>query len=221
MNTREFKKKLELDVAKLELRMKLDKNSDAASKLINKRILLKRLEQLCDTRSMEYRNFSTSVSVIKSNGSKEAKGNTLTGRPIVFNKRTDLGSFDEIIDPEALKNTDLKDVRFLINHNMDMIPLARSRKDNAKNTMQLSVDKEGLLIQVNLDLENNADAKSLYSAIKRDDLSGMSFAFSVGNDSWENTESDHPTRRIKSIKRVVEVSAVTFPAYPQTTIQAK
>ena len=53
----------------------------------------------------------------------EEHGHFLTGRPIVYDQRSDLGWFDEIIDAGALDYTDLKDVRFLINHNTDMIPL--------------------------------------------------------------------------------------------------
>lgn len=153
--------------------------------------------------------------------SNEEHGAYLAGRAIVYGQRTDLGYCDEIIEPGALDNTDLKDVRFLVNHNTDMIPLARSRNNNANSTMQLSVDEEGLAIRADLDIENNADAKTLYSAVNRGDLSGMSFMFTVDEDSWEDVESDHPTRHIRSIGNVFEVSAVTFPAYSQTTLQAR
>lgn len=148
-------------------------------------------------------------------------GHIITGRPIVYNSRTDMGWFDEIIEPGALNNTDLTDVRFLVNHDTSMIPLARSRKNTANSTMQLMTDNEGLSIRVNLDIENNSDAKSLYSAVKRGDISGMSFMFGVDSDEWEDLESDHPTRHIKDISTVVEVSAVTFPAYQATEIQAR
>ena len=72
-----------------------------------------------------------------------------------------------------------------------------------------------------MDVENNADARSLYSAIERGDISGMSFMFGVDDEEWENLDSDYPTRHIKSISTVVEVSAVTFPAYEATTISAR
>ena len=151
----------------------------------------------------------------------ETHGNVLTGRPIVFGQRTDLGWYDEIIEAEALADTDLRDVRFLVNHNTDMIPLARSRNNNENSTMQMTVGTEGMDIRVDLDVENNADAKSLYSAVSRGDISGMSFMFIVDKDSWDDVDSDHPTRRIRSIKSVLEVSAVTFPAYTQTSITAR
>ena len=151
----------------------------------------------------------------------ETHGNVLTGRPIVVGQRTDLGWYDEIIEAEALADTDLRDVRFLVNHNTDMIPLARSRNNNENSTMQMSVGTEGMDIRVDLDVENNADAKSLYSAVSRGDISGMSFMFIVDKDSWDDVDSAHPTRRIRSIKSVLEVSAVTFPAYTQTSITAR
>lgn len=151
----------------------------------------------------------------------EEHGTYITGRPIVFDALTDIGPWNEVIDKGALDETDLKDVRFLVNHNTDMIPLARSRNNNANSTMQMSVDEEGMGIRVDLDTENNADARSLYSAVSRGDITGMSFMFSVEEDKWEAVDTDHPTRHILSIRRVFEVSAVTFPAYAQTSIQTR
>lgn len=146
---------------------------------------------------------------------------TITGRPIVYNSRTDLGFFDEIIEAGALNNTDLTDVRFLVNHDISKIPLARSRRNNGNSTMLLTVDAEGMGIRVDLDTENNSEARALYSAVERGDISGMSFMFGVRGEQWENLESEHPTRRITDISTVVEVSAVTFPAYNATTINAR
>lgn len=152
----------------------------------------------------------------------EERGDYIEGRAIVYDQRTDLGWYDEIITNGALKDTDLRDVRLLVNHNTDMIPLARSRNNNANSTMQLSViDGEGMDIRANLDTPNNADAAALYSATKRGDISGMSFMFTVDKDRWEDIDTEHPTRYIESIRRVFEVSAVTFPAYEQTTLEAR
>ena len=166
---------------------------------------------------MEIRNLEFDVRADQN----EEHGTFITGRPIVFDARTDIGPWDEIIDRGALDETDLKDVRFLVNHNVDMIPLARSRNNNANSTMQMSVDENGMGIRVDLDVENNADARSLYSAVQRGDITGMSFMFSVDKDTWDEVDSDHPTRHIRSIRRVLEVSAVTFPAYAQTSIQTR
>lgn len=143
------------------------------------------------------------------------------GRPIVYDSRTDLGWFDEVIERGALNGADLRDVRFLVNHDISKIPLARSRNNNANSTMQLMPDDEGMAIRVNLDVLNNSDARNLYSAIERGDITGMSFMFSIDSEEWENLESEHPLRRIKRISNVVEVSAVTFPAYESTSISVR
>lgn len=146
----------------------------------------------------------------------------LSGRPIVYNSRTNLGYFDEIIEQGALDNTDLTDVRFLINHDTSRIPSARSRRNNGNSTMQFTVDQEGLKIDwVKLDVKNNEQSRALASAVKRGDITGMSFMFILDEDGyeWQNLETDHPTRVIKRISSVIEVSAVTFPAYEATSIE--
>lgn len=167
-------------------------------------------------KELEQRAYSFEVRAEETEG-----GHIITGRPIVYNSRTDLGWFDEIIDSGALNNTDLTDVRFLINHDVSKIPLARSRRNNGNSTMQLSVDEMGMGIRVTLDTENNSEARALYSAVQRGDISGMSFMFGVRGETWDNLDSDHPIRHITDISTVVEVSAVTFPAYDSTEINAR
>lgn len=149
-------------------------------------------------------------------------GRIITGRPIVYGAETDLGFFREIIDQGALDEADLTDVRFLVNHNTNMIPLARSRRNNGNSTMKMSVDMMGLnLDYVKLDTENNMDARALYSAVERGDLTGMSFMFTIEDEEWQDLDTDSPLRRIKKIGKVYEVSAVTFPAYEATEINAR
>lgn len=166
---------------------------------------------------MEVRKFTFKIRAENS----ETYGDHITGQPILYNSVTDLGSFNEVIEVGALKNSDLKDVRFLVNHNIDMIPLARSRNNNENSTMQMSVDESGMKIRVNLDTENNSEARSLYSAVKRGDIDGMSFMFTIDDDEWIDQKSEHPLHRIKKIGKVFEVSAVTFPAYEEATISAR
>ena len=157
----------------------------------------------------------------------EEHGHFLTGQPIVYGTETELyhpirGRFIEVIDDGALTDTDLKDVRFLVNHNTDMIPLARSRNNNENSTMQLMVvPGVGMMIRVDLDTENNAEARSLYSAVERGDISGMSFMFTVDKEHWEDARGELPVRHVRSIARVLEVSAVTFPAYETSSIQTR
>lgn len=168
-------------------------------------------------KALEKRSYSFEV-----RAEQGERGSRITGRPIVYNSRTDIaGLFDEVIEEGALNDADLRDVRFLVNHDLSKIPLARSRNNNGNSTMQLRVDSAGMEIDVDLDTENNADARALYSAVSRGDITGMSFMFAVGDEEWDNIDTDHPTRRIKEISSVVEVSAVTFPAYASTSINAR
>jgi HK97 family phage prohead protease len=150
----------------------------------------------------------------------EEHGTFITGTPIVFEQKTDLGFCDEVIARTALDGTDLKDVRFLIGHDTSMVPLARSRNNNENSTMQMTITERGMEIRVDLDVAGNPRAAELYSAVKRGDISGMSFMFTVDKDSWDDADSDHPTRTVEHIRRVFEVSAVAFPAYEGTDIQA-
>lgn len=151
----------------------------------------------------------------------EETGNTIIGRPIVYDQKTNLGYFEEVIERGALTGANLKDVLFFVNHDINKIPLARSRNNNKNSTMQLRVDNQGLEIEAKLDVENNTEAKNLYSAISRGDITGMSFMFNIDEEEWENLDSDLPLRHIKKISLVREVSAVCFPAYEATSINAR
>ena len=87
--------------------------------------------------------------------------------------------------------------------------------------MQLILDEEGLGIRADLDIENNAEARALYSAVERGDITGMSFMMIGIKDRWEGARSEHPLRHITAIERIGEVSAVNFPAYAQTSIESR
>nr|DAL36020.1 MAG TPA_asm: prohead serine protease [Caudoviricetes sp.] len=150
------------------------------------------------------------------------EGNHITGRPIVYNAPTIVGGiFREVFEPGALNKTDLKDVPLLVGHDRSAIPVARSRRNNGNSTMQLTPGPEGLDIDASLDVANNDQAKALYSAVKRQDISGMSAAFTVEEEEWTELDTDMPTRHIRSVSKVYEVSAVTFPAYEQTSLVAR
>lgn len=158
---------------------------------------------------------------IRADKDDEKRKGVITGRPIVYESKTDLGFFDEIIARGALDGAKLTDVRFLVNHDLSKIPLARSRNNNENSTMQLSPDKDGMSIRVDLDTENNSEARALYSAVERGDITGMSFMFSIKDEEWDGLDTEHPTRTVKAIGEVLEVSAVTFPAYESTEITAR
>ena len=165
---------------------------------------------------LEKRNFDFKIRTEDSE-----KGKKISGRPVVYESKTDLGFFDEIIAAGALNETDLRDVRFLVNHDLSKIPLARSRRNNGNSTMQLFPVLEGLDFEAFVDVERNAQARELVSAIEREDITGMSFMFSIDSEEWDDLKSDHPTRRILKIGTIVEISAVTFPAYDETFINAR
>lgn len=154
---------------------------------------------------------------------KRADGvNTIAGSPIVYSSPTDIGGwFREIIEPGALDGADLKDVPLLVNHNDMMIPVARSRRNNANSTMRLIVTDRGLDIEADLDTERNETARALYSAIERTDITGMSFMFRIKDERWEDLDTDYPTRHIEKFEAIGEVSAVTHPAYEATAIYAR
>nr|DAI40632.1 MAG TPA: prohead serine protease [Caudoviricetes sp.] len=147
----------------------------------------------------------------------EAGGMILTGTPIVFDQPTTIntpdGSYTEIIAAGALDGCDLSDSRLLWAHDDKRVPLARTPR-----TMTFNVDAKGL--HMTAQLPDTEEARSVYEAIKRRDVQGMSFAFVVapGGDEWS---ADGTTRTINKISKVLEVSAVNFPAYPTASIEAR
>lgn len=147
----------------------------------------------------------------------------IEGYPIVFNQRTAIGNFFfEEIDSHALDNADLSDIKFMVNHDDGMIPLARHRRGK-RSTMDINIDDAGLHITTRLDIEKNETARALCSAVDRGDIEDMSFAFGVevSGDEWFDLDKPMPIRRITKISRVFEVSAVNDGAYAQTSIYAR
>jgi len=141
----------------------------------------------------------------------------IEGRAIVFDQATTIndpvGCYTEIIERGALDNADLSDVRLLFNHDLNRVPLARTPK-----TMTLKVDPVGMTIRATL--PNTESAREVYESVKRSDLSGMSFAFKVpeGGDHYDPKTN---TRTISKIEKVYECSIVQFPAYAQTSVEAR
>ena len=150
------------------------------------------------------------------------EGNVVEGHAAVYDQKVSIGDwFYEIIQKGAFDRTDLSDVALFLNHKWDDLPLARSRKSIPNSTMKVGPDDRGLFMSAGLDVENNTNARALVSAIKRQDVTGMSFAFIIGDEEWKDLDTKMPTRLIKSISKVIEVSAVTHPAYDTTDIGAR
>ena len=130
------------------------------------------------TESKETRSFICEVRAEQN----EEHGTYIIGTPIVYEQKTDMGWYEEVIDARALDDCDLKDVRFLVGHNTQGIPLARSRNNNEHSTMQLIPRMAQMDVRADLDIENNVEAKALWSASGRGEISGMSFIMIVDRD---------------------------------------
>lgn len=149
-----------------------------------------------------------------------AEENEIVGNPVVCGARTQMYDYIEVIEPGALVEADISDVLLTVNHNLNDIPLARSKGGQPGETMQLTVDNYNCNITAQLDVENNPQARALHSAVARGDITGMSFMFHVKEDTWER-ENDVLVRHIQKIDKIIDVSAVTIPAYPLTSISAR
>jgi len=142
---------------------------------------------------------------------------TIEGVPIVFDVPAVIddpaGKYTEIIQRGALDGADLSECRLFYNHDMNRVPLAKS-----PHTMRFEATPQGL--QMTAELPDTEAAREVYTAVKRGDLSGMSFAFKVppGGDSYDRASN---TRTIHRIEKVYEISIVPFPAYPKTSVEAR
>lgn len=149
-------------------------------------------------------------------------GYIIDGYAVVYEQTTNIGGwFNEIIKRGALDNADLTDVLLFVHHEQRKIPLARSRRNNPSSTLQLTVDERGLYFRAELDVENNTEAKALYSSVKRGDISGMSFSFRVKDEKWLNLDAEIPTREIYKFEKIGEISALSTPAYLGSEIHAR
>jgi len=157
---------------------------------------------------------------------EETQKNIIEGHPAVYDQKTAIGPSDdpwffEIIERGAFDGCDFDDVLFTVNHEHGRIPLARSRRNNANSTLQINLDEKGVFIRAVLDVERNTEARSLYSAVERGDMDGMSFTFRVSEEKWDDMDKPTPTRRIQKFAKVREVCAATYPAYLATDIHAR
>ena len=133
----------------------------------------------------------------------------VSGYAAKYNSPTDLGRFNEQIAPGAFDSAMEQDVRFLVNH--DGLALART----TNGTLKLSSDKVGLKYEAHLN--DTTASRDLYEAIKRGDVSQSSFAFTIDRQSWSD---DHSTRTVEAVNSLLDVSAVVFPAYKDSSVTA-
>lgn len=139
-------------------------------------------------------------------------GSTLFGYAAVFDSPSEPMPFVEYVKRGAFTKTikDGADVRLLIDH--EGVPLARTKS----GTLRLTEDERGLAVEADLD-PMNPDAARVISAMKRGDLSQMSFAFRTIKDAWSD---DRNVRELREVQ-LYDVSVVTFPAYEQTVAEIR
>lgn len=149
---------------------------------------------------------------------RKVNDRVVSGYAAVFNQwsKPIYGYFREKIDPAAFKNTDYADCVALFNHDNDNV-LART----ASKTLKLSVDEIGLRFE--FEMPNTTTGNDLLELMKRGDISQCSFAFDVDSELWEESKENglYEDRTIMSIPHLFDVSLVTRPAYPQTSVDIK
>lgn len=145
----------------------------------------------------------------------DADTGKVVGYGAVFDSLSEnLGGFRERIQPGAFDDVLDNDVRALINHDPNLL-LARTKS----GTLKLDVDATGL--RYGFDLPDTSYAKDLAVSLKRGDISQSSFAFSVEDDKWEEDDDGRIIRTILKVGHLYDVSPVTYPAYPDTTVAAR
>lgn len=137
------------------------------------------------------------------------------GYALLFNTESrDLGGFTEIIEPNSLDGViERSDVFCVLNHQNERGILARSKKGSG--SLILEVDETGL--KYLFEAPNTALGDELLEYLKRGDITGSSFAFTVNEDKWENNNGKY-LRRIKSFDLLFDVSPVFNPAYEETSV---
>jgi len=138
----------------------------------------------------------------------------IRGHAIVFDKLSEnLGGFREKIAPSAVDRTlqDGIDLRALVDHDS-------ARLIGRTSAGTLRVEKDGQGLRVEIDPPETTAGQDIVESIRRRDTTGMSFAFKVmpDGDDWD-FKVDPPVRTVTDML-VREVSIVTWPAYPQTSV---
>ena len=144
----------------------------------------------------------------------EQNGNTIRGYAAIYNSDSEwMGGFYEQIATGAFDGVMDNDVRAYFNHDENLL-LGRV----SSGTLRISTDKRGLFYEV--DLPNTTYANDLAELMKRGDVNQSSFAFLIEKDRWE--QRDGTTYRIiEKVSRLLDVSPVSQPAYPDSTSELK
>ena len=137
----------------------------------------------------------------------------LSGYAAVFNDASVPLPFKERIAPGAFRKTltELPDVRLLINH--EGLPLARTKN----GTLNLIEDERGL--RFDAELADTQEARDIYTLVQRGDVDQMSFAFRVIRQNWSKDKTERTLTEVSLADG--DVSVVTYPAYPTTSVEAR
>ena len=142
------------------------------------------------------------------------EGNTIRGYAAVYNSDSEwMGGFYEQIEVGAFDDVLENDVRAYFNHDENLL-LGRV----SSGTLRIGTDKRGLFYEV--DLPNTTYANDLVELMKRGDINQSSFAFLIGQDRWEE-RGGKTYRIISKVSRLLDVSPVAQPAYPEATSELK
>ncbi len=147
---------------------------------------------------------------VRASGEADSSGNTLTGYAIKFNDVTTIGGqFEERVSPSALEGVDMSGTLALWNHDYSS-PIGKAGKN-----MRMSMSTEGL--KVDIDLPDTTVARDLSELVRAGVVEGMSFGFTVADDTWEQRDG-LPLRTIDKIGELYEVTFTPIPAYPTTEV---
>ena len=148
---------------------------------------------------------------------EEEDGNKrLSGYFIRYGQETELfpGCVEEVRQGAATESLKDNDIRCLFNHDSGSV-LGRT----SNGTLKLTEDENGVFGEVQIN-ENDPEAMSVYAKVQRGDIDGCSFGFQIQEETHE-IRDDGSSKFYLDKVNVFEVSAVTFPAYPQTDISAR
>ena len=165
---------------------------------------------------MENRNIRQVRSIASEFKTREDdKALRIEGYFAVFNSNYDLwDGASESVAPGAFSETLGGDVRALIDHET-MYVLGR----NQAGTLELREDSHGLWGSVLIN-PNDQDAMNLYARVQRGDVNQCSFGFDILEEETDFRDDGSIHWTIKKVK-LYEVSVCTFPAYAETSVQAR
>jgi len=165
-----------------------------------------------EKREKAIRDFKTKFTITRAE--EDEAENVIEGYFALYEQETELfKNTYEIISRGAFDNTIKNDIRALWNHNTQYV-LGRSKN----GSLQLKVDEKGLFGTIKL--PKTQYAEDLYELVKRGDIDQCSFGFNILDEDLEELANGGYRWRMKDID-LHEISVVTFPAYENTTVQAR